>query len=152
NPPGRTEPMGLYPSEHETIAGAAASLRTGRTTCRDLLLKCLDRIEEWEPRLKAWVRVDRDGALAQAAALDLELRAGQPRGPLHGIPIGIKDIIDVAGLPTAAGFRPWRDRVAARDAVLVEQLRRAGAVIVGKTVTTQFAWIDPPPTRNPWNL
>jgi aspartyl-tRNA(Asn)/glutamyl-tRNA(Gln) amidotransferase subunit A len=144
--------MGLYPSEYETIEGVSTSLRAGRTTCREVLLKCLDRIEEWEPRLRAWVRVDVDGALEQAAALDEELRAGNCRGPLHGIPIGIKDIIDVAGLPTAVGFRPWRDRVAQRDAVLVERLRQAGAVIVGKTVTTQFAWIDPPPTRNPWNL
>jgi Asp-tRNA(Asn)/Glu-tRNA(Gln) amidotransferase A subunit family amidase len=144
--------MGLFPSEHETIEGVGRALRAGETTCVAVLEKCLDRIEEWEPRVKAWVRVDRDGALEQARALDAELADGGDRGPLHGIPIGIKDIIDVQGLPTACGFRPWSDRVAAEDAPLVANLRTAGAVIMGKTVTTQFAWIDPPPTRNPWNL
>jgi aspartyl-tRNA(Asn)/glutamyl-tRNA(Gln) amidotransferase subunit A len=144
--------MALFPSEHETIEGVGRALRAGETTCALVLEKCFDRIEEWEPRLKAWVRLDREGAINQARALDGELEAGKCRGPLHGIPIGVKDIIDVQGLPTAAGFAPWRDRVAERDATLVGQLRAAGAVIMGKTVTTQFAWIDPPPTRNPWNL
>jgi aspartyl-tRNA(Asn)/glutamyl-tRNA(Gln) amidotransferase subunit A len=144
--------MALYPSEHETISGVGRALGTGQTTCVDVLEKCFDRIEEWEPRLKAWVRVDRDGAIQQARALDDELKGGTCRGPLHGIPIGIKDIIDVQGLPTTAGYAPWRDRIAASDATLVAQLRATGAVIVGKTVTTQFAWIDPPSTRNPWNL
>jgi aspartyl-tRNA(Asn)/glutamyl-tRNA(Gln) amidotransferase subunit A len=144
--------MALYPSEHETIEGVGRALRAGQTTCALVLEKCLDRIEEWEPRLKAWVRVDRVGAMEQARALDEERAGGKYRGPLHGIPIGIKDIIDVKGLPTAAGYEPWRDHIAACDAKLVAQLREAGAVILGKTGTTQFAWIDPPPTRNPWNL
>jgi aspartyl-tRNA(Asn)/glutamyl-tRNA(Gln) amidotransferase subunit A len=144
--------MTLFPNEHETIEGIGRTIRAGETTCAHVLEKCLDRIGEWEPRLRAWVRVDRDGAMEQARALDDELAAGKCRGPLHGIPIGIKDIIDVKGLPTAAGYSPWHDRLAEADAELVAQLRTAGAVIVGKTVTTQFAWIDPPPTRNPWNL
>jgi aspartyl-tRNA(Asn)/glutamyl-tRNA(Gln) amidotransferase subunit A len=144
--------MALFPNEHETIDGVGRALREGRTSCVEVLERCLDRIEEWEPRVRAWVVVDRDGALAQAGALDEELAAGNDRGPLHGIPVGIKDIIDVAGLPTAAGFRPWKDRVAEADAPLVARLREAGAIILGKTVTTQFAWIDPPPTLNPWNL
>ena len=144
--------MGLYPHEHETIDGAGKALRAGRTSCVEVLGRCLDRIEEWEPRIRAWVVVDRDGALKQARALDEEFAGGDCRGPLHGIPIGVKDIVDVAGLPTAAGFRPWKDRIAEKDAVIVERLREAGAVILGKTVTTQFAWIDPPPTRNPWDL
>ncbi len=71
---------------------------------------------------------------------------------LHGVPVGIKDIFDVAGLPTAAGSPLGADRVAETDAAIVARLRKAGAVIVGKTVTTPYAWIDPPPTRNPWNL
>ncbi len=144
--------MALFPSEHETIEGVGRALRAGETTCALVLEQCLARIEEWEPRIKAWVRVDRAGALEQARTLDAELAAGTCRGPLHGIPFGIKDIIDVRGLPTAAGFGPWRDRLADLDAEVVALLRTAGAVIVGKTVTTQFAWIDPPPTRNPWNL
>jgi aspartyl-tRNA(Asn)/glutamyl-tRNA(Gln) amidotransferase subunit A len=144
--------MALYPNEHETIEGVGRALRAGRTTCVEVLEKCFDRIEEWEPRIKAWVRVDRTGAIAQAQSLDEELAGRRCRGPLHGIPIGIKDIIDVKGVPTVAGFGPWRDRVAQRDATVVASLRGAGAVILGKTVTTQFAWIDPPSTRNPWDL
>jgi aspartyl-tRNA(Asn)/glutamyl-tRNA(Gln) amidotransferase subunit A len=144
--------MALYPDEHETIEGVGRALRAGRTTCLQVLEKCFDRIEEWEPRVKAWVRVDRAGAIEQARILDEELAARSCRGPLHGIPIGVKDIIDVEGLPTAAGFGPWRERIAEDDAPIVGALRKAGAVIMGKTVTTQFAWIDPPPTRNPWAL
>ena len=68
------------------------------------------------------------------------------------MPIGIKDIIDVKGLPTACGAKRWADEVAESDAPVVARLREAGAVIMGKTVTTPYAWIDPPPTRNPWNL
>ena len=143
--------MVLYPDEHETIEGVGRALRAGRTTCVEVLEGCLGRIDEWEPRVEAWVKVDREGAFEQARVLDGELSAGRCRGPLHGIPIGVKDIIDVKGLPTAAGFGPWRDRVADSDAALVGTLRRGGAVILGKTVTTQFAWVDPPPTRNPWD-
>jgi Asp-tRNA(Asn)/Glu-tRNA(Gln) amidotransferase A subunit family amidase len=142
----------LFPDPDDTIEGTGAALRAGRTTCAAVLQKCLDRIEKWEPGVKAWVVIDTDGAIEQARKLDEVLAAGKCRGPLHGIPFGIKDIIDVAGLPTAAGFGPWRGRVAERDAAIVSALRHAGAVIVGKTVTTQFAWIDPPVTRNPWNL
>src|SRR5437660_4578446 len=114
--------MALLPNEHETIEGVGRALRAGQTTCIEVLEKCLDRIEEWEPRIKAWVRVDRAGALRQARELDEELAAGKCRGPLHGIPIGIKDIIDVKGLPTAAGFAPWRDHVVGHSAALVGRL------------------------------
>jgi aspartyl-tRNA(Asn)/glutamyl-tRNA(Gln) amidotransferase subunit A len=145
-------PLRLFPDESETIEGVGRALREGRTTCAAVLERCFHQIDLWDERVHAWVFVDRAGAMRQARALDEELKAGNARGPLHGIPIGIKDIIDVAGLPTAAGFRPWRDRVAEKDANRVAALRWAGAVILGKTVTTQFAWIDPPPTRNPWNL
>jgi aspartyl-tRNA(Asn)/glutamyl-tRNA(Gln) amidotransferase subunit A len=96
--------------------------------------------------------VDRDRALEQARQLDDELNQGNDRGPLHGIPIGIKDIIDVAGLPTAAGTRRWAAAIAGDDAAVVKSLREKGAVIMGKTVTTPYAWIDPPLTRNPWNV
>ncbi|MHC5543222.1 amidase family protein, partial [Singulisphaera rosea] len=138
--------MILFPREHETIHSVGLALRGGRTTCVDVLEWCLDRVDEWEDRVHAWVVIDRDGAIAEARARDEELAAGSCRGPLHGIPIGVKDIIDVEGFPTAAGFEPWKGRVATRDAGIVAGLRSAGAVILGKTVTTQFAWIDPPPT------
>jgi Asp-tRNA(Asn)/Glu-tRNA(Gln) amidotransferase A subunit family amidase len=144
--------MTLFPSPDETIEGNARAIREGRRSCVEVLDACLAKIDEWEPKVRAWVVVDRDGARAQASRLDEELASGTDRGPLHGIPLGIKDIIDVAGLPTAAGFGPWVDNLADRDAALVAALRNAGAVIIGKTVTTQFAWIDPPVTRNPWNL
>ena len=73
-------------------------------------------------------------------------------GPLHGIPVGIKDIIDVAGWPTKCGSPLREGHVAERDAAVVTSLRKAGAIILGKTVTTEWAGFDPPPTRNPWNL
>jgi aspartyl-tRNA(Asn)/glutamyl-tRNA(Gln) amidotransferase subunit A len=142
----------IHPPLEETIAGTGAALRAGRTTCVEVLERCFACIDEWEPRVKAWVVIDRDGAMNQARDLDAELAAGKCRGPLHGIPFGIKDIVDVQAMPTACGFAPWADRVASDDADVVKKLRRAGAVILGKTVTTQFAWIDPPVTRNPWDL
>jgi aspartyl-tRNA(Asn)/glutamyl-tRNA(Gln) amidotransferase subunit A len=96
--------------------------------------------------------VDRDGARAEAQRLTDEAKRGQVRGPLHGIPVAIKDIFDVNGWPTAAGSKLWANSVARKDATVVERLRRAGAVFLGKTVTTQYASFDPPVTRNPWNL
>lgn len=145
-------PLSLFPDDSESIGGIGLALTEGWTTCAAVLERCFHQIDLWDAKVNAWVFVDRAGAMRQARALDAELKAGRCRGPLHGIPFGIKDIIDVAGMPTACGFAPWRDRVATADATLVGRLRDAGAVILGKTVTTQFAWVDPPPTRNPWNL
>jgi Asp-tRNA(Asn)/Glu-tRNA(Gln) amidotransferase A subunit family amidase len=142
----------LFPDPDQTIEGIGLALRAGRTSCLEILDRCLAQVDEWEPKVHAWVILDRERARAQAIALDAELKAGHDRGPLHGIPLGIKDIIDVAGLPTACGAKRWANNVADRDAVIVASLRSAGAVIMGKTVTTPYAWIDPPVTRNPWNL
>lgn len=142
----------LFPRPEQTIAGIGRLLRRGEVSCVDILNACLEQVDEWEPKVHAWVVLDREGALEQARSLDEELRSGKDRGPLHGIPIGIKDIIDVKGLPTAFGARRWADRIAENSAPAVAKLREAGAVIMGKTVTTPYAWIDPPPTRNPWNL
>jgi aspartyl-tRNA(Asn)/glutamyl-tRNA(Gln) amidotransferase subunit A len=142
----------LFPTPDQTVAGIGRALREGRLTCGDILRACLDQVDQWEPKVHAWVVLDREGAIEQARALDEELRIGKDRGPLHGIPIGIKDIIDVKGLPTACGAKRWADRPAEDDADVVERLRNEGAVIMGKTVTTPYAWIDPPVTRNPWNL
>lgn len=135
-----------------TIHAAAADIRQGILTPLQLLEECLERIDRFEPSVHAWVFVDRAGARAQAERLTAELRRGHDRGPLHGIPLGIKDIIDVADWPTAAGFVPWAHSMARQDATIVKRLRQAGAVLLGKTVTTQFASFDPPPTRNPWDL
>src|SRR4029077_9643035 len=135
-----------------TIHAAAEEMRQGRLTPIDLLESCLARIDKYESRVHAWVFVDRQGAWAEAERLTQELRRGDRRGPLHGIPIGIKDIFDVFDWPTAAGSKLWAQSIARRDCTVVERLRQAGAVLMGKTVTTAYASFDPPPTRNPWNL
>lgn len=135
-----------------TITAAADLIRRGDLTPSDLLEQCLARIDRYEERVKAWVVVDRAGAREQAERLTAELKAGTNRGPLHGIPVGVKDIIDVFDLPTGCGSKLWANSIARKDATCVARLRQAGAVIVGKTVTTPFAFLDPPPTRNPWNL
>src|SRR5438094_4556426 len=138
----------MYP----TIQAAAAALRQGQATPLDLVEQCLRQIDKYEEKVRAWVFVDRDGAREQAEKLTAELKAGQYRGPLHGIPIGIKDIIDVFDWPTAAGSKLWANSIAREDATIVRKLRHAGAILLGKTVTTQYASFDPPPTRNPWGL
>ncbi len=134
-----------------TIHDAADRLRDGRLRPTALLDFCLQQIERHEPKVRAWVVVDRDGARAQAEQAEAELEQGTWRGPLHGIPVGIKDIMDVFDLPTAAGSKRWAQSYARRDATVVQRLRQAGAVVLGKTVTTPYASFDPPPTRNPWN-
>src|SRR5437868_5325676 len=135
-----------------TIHSTSAAVRDGRLTPLQLLDDCLERIDRYEPRVRAWVFVDREGARAQAKALTEELKQGHWRGPLHGVPIGIKDIFDVFDWPTAAGSKLWANSIARKDATVVANLRSAGAVFLGKTVTTQYASFDPPVTRNPWNL
>jgi Asp-tRNA(Asn)/Glu-tRNA(Gln) amidotransferase A subunit family amidase len=142
----------LFPPPDQTIAGIGRALREGRTSCVEILNGCLRQVDEWEPKVHAWVVLDHTRALEQARGLDDELKNGKDRGPLHGIPIGIKDIIDVAGLPTACGSQRWANKVVNSNSNLVAALRVAGVVIIGKTVTTPYAWIDPPITRNPWNL
>jgi aspartyl-tRNA(Asn)/glutamyl-tRNA(Gln) amidotransferase subunit A len=132
------------------INAAAEEIRQGRLSPVALLERCLGQIDRYEERVRAWVLVDRAGAMEQARQAEAEVKAGHWRGPLHGIPLGIKDIIDVFDFPTAAGSRLWKDSIARQDATVVRRLRSAGAVLVGKTVTTQYASFDPPPTRNPW--
>jgi aspartyl-tRNA(Asn)/glutamyl-tRNA(Gln) amidotransferase subunit A len=104
-----------------------------------------------ETTYRAWVLVDAEGARRRAGELDDLRRRGQSAGPLHGIPLGVKDIFDTAGWPTLAGSPLRAGHVAAVDAPLVRRLRESGAILLGKTVTTEFACFDPPPTRNPWN-
>ncbi len=135
-----------------TISAAQESLRSGELTARDLVEQCLDRIARYEGRVRAWVLVDAEGARAAAEECDRARRRGGKFEPLHGIPLGIKDIIDVAGWPTLAGSKIRAGHVAEKDADVVARLRKAGAIFLGKTVTTEFASFDPPPTRNPWNL
>jgi Asp-tRNA(Asn)/Glu-tRNA(Gln) amidotransferase A subunit family amidase len=138
--------------EPTTITEAAEFIRKGELTPSDLLEQCLARIDRYEERVRAWVYLDREGAREQAAHLTAELKQNNYRGPLHGIPIGIKDIIDVFDMPTGCGSKLWENSYARRYATCVERLRQAGAIIMGKTVTTAYASFDPPVTRNPWNL
>src|SRR6185437_11368196 len=102
--------------EPRTITEAVELIRRGELTPIDLLEQCLARIDRYEGKVRAWVVVDRDGARQQAERLTAELKAGQNRGPLHGISIAIKDIIDVFDLPTGCGSKLWANSIARRDA------------------------------------
>ncbi len=113
----------------------------------------LERIEDLDPRLEAYVSVFFDEALAAAREAEAEISASGPRDPLHGIPVALKDLYDLEGTPTLAGSRVREGHVADRDSAVVGRLRAAGAVFVGKTVTHEFAaGVTSPPTRNPWDL
>jgi aspartyl-tRNA(Asn)/glutamyl-tRNA(Gln) amidotransferase subunit A len=131
---------------------AAARIREGKISPVDLVEACLARVRELDRQIVAWAHVDEAGATAAARQLAAEAASGRIRGPLHGVPVGVKDIIHVAGMPTTAGARPWAHSIPLKDAPAVTRLREAGAVILGKTHTTEFAYRDPAPTRNPWNL
>jgi aspartyl-tRNA(Asn)/glutamyl-tRNA(Gln) amidotransferase subunit A len=135
-----------------TIHEAADAIRAGKLTPVELLDRCLEKVDRLEEKVRAWVFVDREGARKEAERLTAELKRGYHRGPLHGIPIAVKDIFDVFDWPTAAGSKLWASSVARQDCPVVTKLRQAGAVLMGKTVTTAYASFDPPPTRNPWNL
>jgi Asp-tRNA(Asn)/Glu-tRNA(Gln) amidotransferase A subunit family amidase len=128
---------------------AAAEIARGALSAENYTRACLDRIAETEDTLHAFVFLDRDHSLAQARALDERRATGQPLGPLHGIPVGIKDIFDTADQPTECGSAILAGRRPRADATVVAKLRAAGAVIIGKTVTTEFAYFHPGPTRNP---
>jgi aspartyl-tRNA(Asn)/glutamyl-tRNA(Gln) amidotransferase subunit A len=132
-------------------AEAARSIRGGTLSPVALVEACLARVRELDGDLHAWVHVDEVGARAVAEAADREARAGRLRGVLHGVPVGIKDIMHVAGMPTRAGAAAFAHSIPAADATAVARLRAAGAIILGKTHTTQFAFRDPAPTRNPWH-
>jgi aspartyl-tRNA(Asn)/glutamyl-tRNA(Gln) amidotransferase subunit A len=132
------------------VREAAARVRTGAVTATALVEACLETIRTLEPRLAAWVHVDADGARAAARAIDAA-PAADARGALRGVPVGIKDIFHVQGMPTTAGSRPFAHSRPSRDAASVARLRAAGAIILGKTHTTEFAFRDAGPTRNPWN-
>jgi Asp-tRNA(Asn)/Glu-tRNA(Gln) amidotransferase A subunit family amidase len=116
---------------------------------------CLERLERFQPKLNCTITLTRELALAQARRADAEIAAGRYRGPLHGIPWGAKDLLDTAGIPTTYGAEPFRDRVPAKDAVAVERLHRAGAVLVAKlslgTLALNDVWFGGQ-TMNPWLL
>ena len=140
-----------------TASDAAYRIAHRELSAVALMEALLERTERLDPRLNAFIRIDGEAAMAAARAAEAEAGAGRLRGPLHGVPVGIKDIIDVAGLPTTGHSKILQDNVATADAVCVEKLRGAGAIVVGKLSTHEFAIGGPsfdlpwPPARNPWN-
>lgn len=134
-----------------SLAAAAAGIREGKFKSEELVRDCLARIDEVDGPVQAWAHLDREHALRQAQAADLHRMHGQPLGPLHGVPVGIKDIFDTGDLPTEFGSPAWAGRTPREDAYAVARLRGDGAVIMGKTVTTEYAYFNPGKTRNPHN-
>lgn len=133
-------------------AAAVSSLvRAGDVSPVEVVTALLERSTRLDGELRAWVTLDADGALAAARRLADRLARGDALGPLAGVPIAIKDIIDVDGLPTKASSKVLADNVASADAACVERLRHADAIILGKAHTCEFAGPDPAPTRNPWD-
>jgi Asp-tRNA(Asn)/Glu-tRNA(Gln) amidotransferase A subunit family amidase len=133
------------------VAQAAEEIREGRITSAELVADCLARNAEIDEKVQAWAYLDPAHALKQAEAADEHRRHGRPIGPLHGVPVGIKDIFDTGDMPTEFGSPVWAGRTPRRDAAAVAMLRAAGAVIMGKTVTTEYAYFNPGKTRNPFD-
>lgn len=130
---------------------AAEAIRDGRLLSEALVTACLERIETTDGTIKAWAHLDPEIALAQAAEMDRLRKAGYATGALHGVPIGVKDIVDTRFLPTERGSPVFEGRQPDADAAVIERLREAGAVIMGKTKTTEFAFAHPTDTTNPHN-
>jgi Asp-tRNA(Asn)/Glu-tRNA(Gln) amidotransferase A subunit family amidase len=130
---------------------AGRLIHDGVISSEQLVEACLARIRDVDPQVQAWAFLDADYALKQARAADALRLEGKPIGPLHGVPVGIKDIFDTADMPTENGSVIYTGRTPSRDATVVSLLRAAGAVIMGKTVTTEFAYFFPGKTRNPQN-
>jgi Asp-tRNA(Asn)/Glu-tRNA(Gln) amidotransferase A subunit family amidase len=139
------------------VARAPSALDTrdavaqGRMTAQRVAQAVLARIDAIEPAIRAWQHVDAAALMAQARALDQALAQGGVPGPLAGVPLAVKDIFDTADLPTTYGSAAYAGHRPAADAAIVARVRAAGALIVGKTVTTEFAYFAPGPTANPWN-
>jgi Asp-tRNA(Asn)/Glu-tRNA(Gln) amidotransferase A subunit family amidase len=130
-------------------ATAAAAISRGELTSEELVQSCLNRIDAVDGEVQAWAHLDHAHALTQARAADKQRQAGRPLGPLHGVPVGVKDIFDTSDMPTEDGSVLRSGRTPGADAAAVALLRASGAVILGKTVTTEFAVYGPGKTRNP---
>lgn len=136
-----------------SLAQAAQAVRTGAVSPVELTRACLARIERVDPVVRAFASVDAEGALRAAQAAEREIRGGRLLGPLHGIPIAIKDNYDTFGIPTRNGSRVFADRMPVGDATAWIHLREAGAILLGKTTMSEAAWgVDFPPVRNPWDV
>lgn len=134
-----------------SAAELARQIRERTITPVEVAQSLLERMDSLEPALDAWVRVDRETVLADAQQRQDELESGVETGPLHGVPIGIKDIYNIAGVPTTCGSKVYENFVPEETAVTIDLLQKAGAIMLGKTVTTEFACLDPSHTKNPWN-
>lgn len=140
-----------------TAAEIGEGYRARRFSPVELVQALLDRIAVCDKKLNAFIRLDAQAALDSARQVEKDIAAGRARGPLHGVPVGIKDIIDVAGLPTTCHSKIRINSVAAADAEVVERLRASGAILLGKMALHEFAIGGPafdlpfPPARNPWN-
>lgn len=130
---------------------AVRRMREGSLTAVGLMRACLARCVALEPGVLAWQHIDHERAMTLAEAADAARASGKPSGSLHGVPLAIKDIIDVAGMPTTMGSPIYAGNIAGETARCVQKLEQAGAIIVGKTVATEFAYYTPGKTRNPWN-
>jgi len=130
---------------------AVERITSGRLSSVDLVKSCLEQIDRTEPELKAWAHVDGQAALETADQMDAIRKSGRPTGALHGVPVGLKDIIDTADMPTERGTPIFAGRRPKADAAVVERLHEAGAVILGKTKTTELAFVHATDTRNPQN-
>ena len=141
-----------------TLAAASDGVRKKVISPVELTEVCLQRIEQLNPRLNAYITVIAEAALSQARNLEGEMKRGRWRGPLHGIPIALKDNIDTAGVRTTAASELFKDRVPSEDAEVVRRLKNAGAIILGKTNLHEFAYGGTSsvsyfgPVRNPWAL
>jgi Asp-tRNA(Asn)/Glu-tRNA(Gln) amidotransferase A subunit family amidase len=131
------------------VADAAAAIREGRISAVELTEDCLRRVSELDGSIQAWAFLNPEHVLEQARLADAHRMAGLTIGPLHGVPVGIKDIFDTADYPTEFGSPLWQGRTPRYDAVVVARLRAAGAIVLGKTVTTEYAYFHPGKTRNP---
>lgn len=145
----RRKPRPALPAGPLDAVALRDGLASGALRAVELAEACLDRIREAEPQVRAWEFLDPDHVMKQAEALDRQRAAGRPTGPLHGLPVGVKDIIDTADMPTANGTAIDAGRRPERDAFVIARLRAAGAVIMGKTVSTELAYFTPGKTRNP---
>lgn len=134
------------------VAEAAAAIREGRISAVELTEYCIQRTSEVDGPIQAWAFLDAEHARHQARAADRHRMEGHALGPLHGVPLGIKDIFDTSDFPTEFGSALWQGRTPRRDAAAVARLRAAGAIIFGKTVTTEYAYFHPGKTRNPHDL
>ena len=138
--------------EDFSLTEAASAIRAGTLSPVEYVEALFGVMERVESRVQAWVTIDRGGVLSEARKCEAEARSGEFRGPLHGVPVGIKDIFYTKGLRTSMGSAIFKDFVPNCDARAVTKLKEAGAIVLGKTVTTVFANLDPGPTRNPWNI